>query len=175
MEILAAGSAAVCVLPDEGIAVNLGESPINVAMGAQEISVLCDDVIVPTTFVTPTIVSVECLAVDYMAGVTGSATVKFSFHDCVTAGSPCRASWRLVSQYDSAVICDANNKGIEATAQPNMAAYLDPYASPSNRNCLYDLWWKWTSGSEFIDWTLVAAGAVFAPAEGDGDEANIYP
>lgn len=170
----AAGSAAVCVLPDAACAVTLGCAPVAVTMGELEVSVLCDVVVESTAFVTPTIVSVECDAIDYLPGETG-ATVRFSFHDCETDGTPCRARWRLVSTHDELVFCDTKNKSDESLLQPDTTIDLSPYVSEENRDVYYDLWWRWTSGSHSIDWTLVQEDFVVAPWEGDGDNIGRYP
>ena len=157
--ILAAGSAAVCVLPDEGCAVALGESPINVTVGDRSVGVVCDDVLAPT-FTTPTLTSWSIVAEDLE-----SLGARVHFQTNVTAGSPCRVKFKLV---DGAASEEYAGKYSSPEQNTPHTEHVD-ITTIADRGLTYDLYWAWSSGMSSATWALVAANAVYVPINGEGD------
>ena len=159
MVILAAGSAAVCVLPDEGIAVSVGEEPVSVAMGPQAVTTVCDDVL-SATFTTPTLTSWGLVAYDL--GLPGARVI---YTPVVTAGTACRVKFKLVDGAASEEYAGRYSSPEQNT--PHLSQV--DITAVGDRGLTYDLYWAWSSGMSSASWALVAANAVYVPINGEGD------
>jgi hypothetical protein len=159
-----AGGRAIEVKMPVGEATVLGESPpIDVGIADGTITVVCDDIISPT-FTTPTLTSWAADSEDL-----GPDWVHVHF-SAVTDGSPCRVKFKLVHS-GSPDLRSGFSSPEQLTPHLCMIGSLVPgsYIDDSDRGLDYDLYWSWTSGMSVGAYALVASGAVYIPATGEGD------
>lgn len=128
---------------------------------------VCDDII-SGTWSTPTLTSISIEVLDIDATLS-SATVRFVITNFITGGSACKAYWKCSSELDPTVYAQGKNKGIETHTQPDTSDDLLPLEviDNANRDCAYDVWWRWTSGIESSEWAY--CGQVLVAPEGFGD------
>lgn len=156
--LVAAGAVSVAV-PDSAASVLLASPSVDVAVPASTAAVICDDALA-STFTAPTLVDWHLVASDMLA-----LGARVAFSDCTTDGSPCRVKFTL--HHDDAT----KDYGAKYSSPEQNTPHANGFdiTVTADRGRSYDLYWSWTSGNESGGPTLVAAGAVYVPLNGEGD------